>query len=261
MKCNFVDRIERELLSALLDYAVPFLGKKLKEPKRRSPDSNLENIVLNSKPKIGFSDVRKIEELMSINSNSAEIKRNSRIAAPNFLHSFDLTRKHSSKSDNNYSINISYQENSSHEKLKISVKNNEKEIYSAEITNKKEIKDKVAPYRFAINYEDRYGEERISITYREQLSKYLRNHIRSKEDMSERVPLKWVNIHPETTMGGILGFTYIGDTSMGRRADLTGKTARMVDIHESIHTPDEYETRVLTSWIMEKTKTSYKSKN
>jgi len=44
---------------------------------------------------------------------------------------------------------------------------------------------------------------------------------------------------------------------MGRRADLTGQTARMVDIHESIHTPDEYETRVLTSWIMEKVRGKY----
>ena len=38
---------------------------------------------------------------------------------------------------------------------------------------------------------------------------------------------------------------------------LAGKTARMVDIHESIHTSDEYETRVLTSWIMEKGRGKY----
>ncbi|GEM_PF-3041715 len=86
---------------------------------------------------------------------------------------------------------------------------------------------------------------------------YLRKHVQSKEDMSERVPLKWLNILPETLMGGVLGFTYIGENFMGRRADLTGKTARMVDIHESIHTPDEYETRVITSWIMSKEKSAY----
>lgn len=88
--------------------------------------------------------------------------------------------------------------------------------------------------------------------YGKILKDYMQLHLQSKEDMASRVPLKWLNIHPETTMGGVLGFTYIGDPSMGRRADLTGQTARMVDIHESIHTPDEYETRVLTSWIMEK---------
>ena len=75
--------------------------------------------------------------------------------------------------------------------------------------------------------------------------------------MTNRVPLKWLNILPESQMGGILGFTYLGENFMGRRADLTGKTARMVDIHESIHTPDEYETRILTSWIMKKLKPKY----
>ena len=55
-------------------------------------------------------------------------------------------------------------------------------------------------------------------------------------------------------MGGILGYTYLGESFMARRDDLTGSTARMVDIHESIHTPDEYETRILTDWIMEKPK-------
>jgi len=31
----------------------------------------------------------------------------------------------------------------------------------------------------------------------------------------------------------------------------------MVDIHESIHTPDEYETRILTDWIMMKQRPKY----
>ena len=94
-------------------------------------------------------------------------------------------------------------------------------------------------------------------SYSKILEEYMRQHIESKEDMSSRVSLKWLNILPESMMGGVLGFTYLGENFMGRRADLTGKTARMVDIHESIHTPDEYETRVLTSWIMEKVKGKY----
>ena len=85
----------------------------------------------------------------------------------------------------------------------------------------------------------------------------MREHLNSKEAMSNRVPLKWLNILPESVMGGVLGFTYLGENFMGRRADLTGSTARMVDIHESIHTPDEYETRILTSWIMEKARPKY----
>ena len=93
--------------------------------------------------------------------------------------------------------------------------------------------------------------------YKRNLREYMQRHIEAKEDMANRVPLKWLNIMPESMMGGVLGFTYLGENSMGRRADLTGKTARMVDIHESIHTPDEYETRVLTSWIMEKARSRY----
>ena len=116
---------------------------------------------------------------------------------------------------------------------------------------------KVALNNLDISYEDNYSEERLSITYKRQLRSYIQQHVESKEDMSNRVPLKWLNILPETIMGGVLGFTYLGENFMARRADLIGQTARMVDIHESIHTPDEYETRVLTDWIMQKPKMRY----
>jgi hypothetical protein len=52
-------------------------------------------------------------------------------------------------------------------------------------------------------------------------------------------------------MGGILGFTYLGQNKMALRDDLVGDK-EMVDVHESIHTPDEYETRILTDWILMK---------
>ena len=119
------------------------------------------------------------------------------------------------------------------------------------------MKDKVIPYTVKISYEENYAGERLTITYKQQLKNYMKQHIENKEDMTNRVPLKWLNILPETMMGGVLGFTYLGENFMARRADLTGKKARMVDIHESIHTPDEYETRVLTSWIMEKVRGKY----
>ena len=59
-------------------------------------------------------------------------------------------------------------------------------------------------------------------------------------------------------MGGILGFTYLGENFMARRDDLVGDMAKMVDVHEAIHTPDEYETRVLTSWMLSREKMKYK---
>ena len=110
-----------------------------------------------------------------------------------------------------------------------------------------------SPSDYSINSANDYSKR----DYRRNLIEYMKKHIDNKEDMTNMVPLKWLNILPENIMGGVLGFTYLGENFMGRRADLTGWMARMVDIHESIHTPDEYETRVLTSWIMEKAKGMY----
>jgi len=254
---NFI-KIESELLSALLRYAVPFIGQKTKPGRNDKKQSDLENI-LNQNPRVSFTDMHELESLL-LNNISQNVKAGKRaeMNSGSLRHSLALRRKKSSdEKSSRYSISIKYEENQSEDKLNISVKQGEKEVYSSEITNPKEKPDKVAPYKVVIAYEDNYAEERLTIAYRQQLKSYMKQHVDSKEDMSNRVPLKWLNILPETLMGGILGFTYLGENFMGRRADLTGKTARMVDIHESIHTSDEYETRVLTSWIMEKARGKY----
>src|SRR3989338_11472290 len=219
---------------------------------------NLEGI-LNSKPKIDFKGIKELESLLFKNLNeNVKANKNIKLDSDNASYSLNfIKQKNDNNKNNNYSILIEYKENESNEKLKILIEKDDKEVYSAEILNKKELKDGVVPYAISISYKNDYSEERLSITYKQQIKNYLKQHIESKEDTSSMVSLKWLNILPETLMGGVLGFTYIGDPSMGRRADLTGKTARMVDIHESIHTPDEYETRILTSWIMEKVKGKY----
>ena len=257
---NFVKRIESELLSGLFGYIVPFIDKKLnKAPDKNKKIKNLENIVENTKPKIDFKDLKELELLLLKNLNeNIKINKNIDVNSKHIFYSLNLRKqKNNQEKMNRYSISIKYEENQTDEKLNIKIKKDEKEIYSAEINDKKKAKDNVAPYGIGIFYEDNYAEERLSITYRQQLKNYIQQHIESKEDMSNRVLLKWLNILPETMMGGVLGFTYLGENFMGRRADLTGSTARMVEIHESIHTPDEYETRVLTSWIMEKIKPKY----
>ncbi|MBI2657003.1 hypothetical protein HYX03_04650 [Candidatus Woesearchaeota archaeon] len=261
-KNRIFDRVELGLLSTLFDYIAPFINKKIntkiKPTGQNQKISNLENIV-NKKPKIGFNDLKELESLLLKNlGDNVKSNKSFGVNSNNFFYSLNMRRqKNSKEKSSNYSISIKYEENQTEEKLKVSVKKSEKEIYSAEIIDKKDAKDRVVPYSISISYEDRYAEERLAITYKQQLKNYMHQHIQSKEDMSERVPLKWLNILPESMMGGVLGFTYLGENFMGRRADLTGKTARMVDIHESIHTPDEYETRILTSWIMEKTKGKY----
>ena len=272
---KFIDRIELELLSTLFNYVVPFIDKKIdlkiKQKEKNPQKSNLENIVNNSKPKIDFKDIKELELLFKNLSENVKVNKNIEMNSNSIFYSLNLRRQKNSRmrvsslrtrsqlteKSSKYSISIEYEENPTEEKLKVKIRKDEKEIYDAEIINKKELKDKVIPYSIKISYEDNYAEERLTITYKQQLKNYLQQHIESKEDMTNRVPLKWLNILPESMMGGVLGFTYLGENFMARRADLTGQTARMVDIHESIHTPDEYETRVLTSWIMEKTKSRY----
>ena len=257
---GFVRRIELELFSALFRYVTPFIDKKIsaKSQQREQKPGNLENIVNNQKPKIGITNFKELESLLLQNLNkNVKANKNVAINSRDVFYSISLGRQKSDKKQGKYSISIQYEENGHEEKLSIKIEKDGREVYSAESLNKKELKDRIAPYGISISYEDRYGEERLTITYRQQLRNYMKGHIESKEDMTSRVPLKWLNIFPESMMGGVLGFTYLGENFMGRRADLTGKTARMVDIHESIRTPDEYETRVLTSWIMEKMRPKY----
>jgi len=249
--------MEFQLLSTLLQYAVPFINKKIK-PNKDEIRSKLEEIA-NEAPKISFSDMRELEKslLQKLNSNIIA-RKNIGVDSSSLFYSLSLRRqKDKDKKINNYSISIKYEESSSGERLKVSINADGKEVYSAENASEKVIPDKVRPYSVVITYEDNYAEERLKITYKQQLKSYMKQHMQEKEDMANRVPLKWLNILPENIMGGVLGFTYLGENFMGRRADLVGKTARMVDIHESIHTPDEYETRVLTSWIMEKARGKY----
>jgi len=244
---EIIAKIEADLLSTLFKYAIPFIGKRLKTTKKpQQIKTNLEDIVKNQNLLLRNLD-KKIKS-----------SRSTLIDSDSFFYSLNLRRQKSNSDKNSkYSLSINYEEDQAKNNIKISIKKDGKYAYSSEVTNNKETRDKIAPYSIKLIYENSYGEEILTITYKQQLKSYRQQHLESKEDMTNRVPLKWLNILPESLMGGVLGFTYIGDGSMGRRADLTGKTARMVDIHESIHTPDEYETRVLTSWIMEKIKSKY----
>lgn len=256
-----IEKIESELLLTFFNYVVPFINKeiniKAKQKEQNEKTKNLENIV-NEKPKIDFKDVEKLESLLLKSlSNNVRASKSFDVDSNNLVYSFSLTRKKNEQDASNFSVSIKYEENEAEDRLKMSIRKDEKEVYSAETKNRKDAKDRVTQYSIEISYANKYGEERLSITYRQQLKDYIKRHIESKEDTSNRVPLKWLNIFPESMMGSVLGFTYLGDNSMGRRADLTGSAARMVDIHESIHTPDEYETRVLTAWIMEKVRGKY----
>ena len=74
---------------------------------------------------------------------------------------------------------------------------------------------------------------------------------RKKRDFTNLIPVKRVDFLPKSFVGdGILGYTYLFGDYMVLRDDLVDRK-REVDVHESIHTDNEYETRVLTWWMME----------
>lgn len=81
--------------------------------------------------------------------------------------------------------------------------------------------------------------------------------IDSRQDFTKALDKK-LDTLPETIMGGILGFTYLGQGRMTLRDDLI-RQKEMVDLHETIHTPDEYETRILTEWMMQRDKPQYQN--
>ena len=253
---NIAERIEKELLSTLLNYIVPIVNSKINF-QNNDFTPNLEYEI--SKPKFSSGDFAQLERILfSHSEKNIRISKRARTGSFDILHEIEMSRKktHAEISSAAESISITYEENSKSEKLKVTLRKSGKN-YSSEVVREKEKESDIVPYRLTVNYTQNYEMERLSVSYLRQVKGYLKEHIKSKEDMTNRVPLKWLNILPETMMGGVLGFTYLGENFMGRRADLTGSTARMVDIHESIHTPDEYETRVLTSWIMEKAKLKY----
>ena len=56
---------------------------------------------------------------------------------------------------------------------------------------------------------------------------------------------------PKSGNEGLYGFTYRHSGKIGLREDLDPREKLDTDIHESMHTPDEYETRKITEWIMQ----------
>ena len=272
-------------------YSIIYIPKK----KDKLEISLLEEIILSKVDKKKVK-VKKINNFDILNKKeSIENKNNEKTNDKNINdkiktidYSLELIKENTEEKP--YSVSITYEENSEEEKLDITIKSNnyslnklnksiekcplknysieknpiknnkkikikdinEKDVYSISITRKKENKSN---YSVKIKYEDNYQQERLSITYKENILRYQKKREDSLQDFSERVPGKFVNVFPESLLGGILGFTYLGENFMGKREDMVGN--QMVDIHESIHTDNEYETRCLTQWILSKEKPKY----
>lgn len=153
-----------------------------------------------------------------------------------------------------YSVTVEYFENEKQESITVTAEDEKKKKYTFAAIREKPVPEPL-PYTLQLTYARDDTEESLSLNY--QLRDYPNEREEKLQDFSNRVD-KSLTILPKALMPGVLGFTYLGENFMARRDDLVGETARMVDIHESIHTPDEYETRVLTDWIMSRERMKYK---
>tara|TARA_Y100000310_G_C20570602_1_gene757803 strand:- start:292 stop:1041 length:750 start_codon:yes stop_codon:yes gene_type:complete len=158
----------------------------------------------------------------------------------------------------NYSVDVSYVDDGLTEEteIKVSVRDEvEEEISKYSVKVSKGLSEEEKGYSIFIKYEGK-GKS-VGVEYSIPISLYLELREEALQDFTNAVD-KSLEILPPSIMGGVLGFTYLGENYMARRSDLTGGKAYMVDVHEAIHTPDEYETRVLVSWMLSRTVSVYK---
>ena len=93
----------------------------------------------------------------------------------------------------------------------------------------------------------------ISSSYALPHEDYLKQRQLTLQDFTRLAPNKRLEKHPVAFTGeGVLGYTILGWDWMVVRDDLYGDKLFEVELHESIHTPDEYETRLITSWMLQR---------
>ena len=184
--------------------------------------------------------------------------------------SFSYSFQRATKSSRNYSVSVKYHSTDEEDRVDVSIafdeehesetvirsrsKTSNSKNYSFVLTRKKEL-DERKGYEVHATYSYSKGQEEAAVEYRAK--SYAERLTDQKGDFSERVPFKVLHMKPKNQMGGALGYTFLGESYMAMRDDLQGELKREVDIHESIHTPNEYETRVLTWWMMQKPKIEY----
>jgi len=84
------------------------------------------------------------------------------------------------------------------------------------------------------------------------VEEYEKNMILSKNDVTRHIPNK--RIKKRKLPSGLYGYTSLGMDYMVINNNLTQEKDYETQIHEAIHTNDEYETRLLTQWILENIK-------
>lgn len=244
--------IEKTLLHYILPFFKPqYIAKKKEVKKKIRIISDLEKKIEKKISKINkknsnISIKTKInnDEFDEFMFKNIDVKKDQK---QNIIdYKLEIRREKNKTSNTNYSVKIKYEIDENKEKLEFSQSNdlNQEKDYSLSLHQKKPPSN----YHLKISYYADNKKEIIQFHYKENQD-YKKQRLHQMHNFEDRVPGKFVNVFPESLLGGVLGFTYLGENFMGKREDMIGN--RMVDIHESIHTPDEYETRILTSWIMD----------
>jgi hypothetical protein len=95
-----------------------------------------------------------------------------------------------------------------------------------------------------------YPEVQLDTSYAPQ-DEYVVQFHQDRADPSRFLPCTTMSTFPKSGNEGLYGWTWSAKSGqINVRDDLQGEFKTEVDVHESIHTPNEYETRRLTEWIM-----------
>ena len=108
-------------------------------------------------------------------------------------------------------------------------------------------------YKLTVYEKEKDGEEYFpKQNYSASLKDYQELRLEEILDVSRFFPVK--NLVIEQMPAYLLGYTAIGASNIFRNEMLISgsEKAYEVDVHETIHTDDEFETRILTSWILDK---------
>lgn len=81
-------------------------------------------------------------------------------------------------------------------------------------------------------------------------SDYQERREQALQDFTNLVPDKIIDIQPLPI--GLYGFTYLNTNYMAISEVVSFHKQRETIVHEAIHTQDEYETRVITAWMLSK---------
>ncbi len=104
----------------------------------------------------------------------------------------------------------------------------------------------------SIDYKVRYEPTRNQLTSYVPPDSYLERFKQERNDCTRTIPIQNIEKFPRSGNEGLYGWTYKNkDGKIRIREDLTWSKKIETDIHESAHTPDEYETRIITRLRMD----------